>query len=71
MASSVSRLRLKPIASISVPAPTIESGMVTTGIRTERTEPRKRKMTTMTISTASASVRSTSWIEALMNSVES
>ena len=49
----------------------IDSGMVTTGISTERNEPRNRKITTMTMPTASASVRSTSSIEDSMNSVES
>ena len=64
MASSVSRLRLKPRASISMQPPTIESGMVTTGISTERAEPRNRKMTTITIATTSS-------IEDWMNRVES
>ena len=49
----------------------IDSGMVTTGIITERTEPRNRKITTMTMATASISVLRTSSIEALMKSVES
>ena len=59
------------MASIRMPAPTIDSGMVTTGISTERTLPRKRKMMTMTMATASPRVCSTSLIEALMNFVES
>ena len=71
MASRVSRLRLKPSASISMQPPMIDSGMVTTGIRTERSEPRNRKMTTITIATASISVRVTSLIEDWMNRVES
>ena len=71
IARSVSRLRLKPSASINVPAPMIESGMVTIGITTERIEPRNRKMTMMTISTASASVITTSSIDAWMKRVES
>ena len=50
-----------------VPAPISDSGMVTTGIATERGVPRNRKMTTMTISTASPSVHSTSLIDDLMN----
>ena len=51
--------------------PIIESGMVTTGISTERTEPRNRKTTTMTITTASARVLTTSSMEAWMNRVAS
>ena len=51
--------------------PISDSGIVTTGIITERNEPRKRKMTNTTISTASAMVLNTSSIEALINLVES
>ena len=49
----------------------IDSGIVTSGIRVERNDPRNRKMTMMTISAACASVKMTSLIEAWMNSVES
>ena len=45
--------------------------MVTIGISTERNEPRKSRMTMTTIATASAIVLKTSWIEALIVSVES
>ena len=45
--------------------------MVTTGISTERNEPRNRRMTMTTIATASAMVLNTSSIEALIISVES
>ena len=51
--------------------PISDSGMVTTGISTERNEPRKSRMTTTTIATASAMVLNTSSIEALIVSVES
>ena len=44
--------------------------MVTIGISTERNEPRKSRMTSTTIATASAMVLNTSSIEALIVSVE-
>jgi len=71
IASMVKRLRLKPIASISVAAPISDSGMVTTGMTTERKLPRKRKMMTTTMTIASPSVHWTSSIEAWMKRVES
>ena len=52
-------------------APISDSGIVTTGISTERSVPRKRKMTTTTMPIASARVRITSSIEAWMKRVES
>ena len=51
--------------------PISDSGIVTTGISTERNEPRKRRMTRTTMTTASAMVVNTSSIEALIDSVES
>ena len=54
-----------------MPPPMIDSGIVTTGISTDRSEPRNRKITTMTIATASISVLRTSSIEDWMNRVES
>ncbi|MNK98143.1 hypothetical protein D3C87_1184960 [compost metagenome] len=51
--------------------PIIDSGMVTTGITTERRAPRNRNTTTITISTASNRVFTTSSIEAWMNRVAS
>ena len=66
MASSVSRLMVKPAASIRKTAPMSEIGMATTGMSTERTEPRNRKMTTTTMSSVSASVFSTSSIASWM-----
>ena len=71
MASKVSRLMLKPSASIIVQTPIKDSGIVTTGMMTERSEARNRKITTMTMSTASPSVCSTSSIDDWMNLVES
>src|SRR5215470_6742268 len=43
MASSVKRLMVKPATSIRKTAPTSETGMATTGISTERNEPRNKK----------------------------
>ena len=48
-----------------------EIGIATTGMITERTDPRNRKMTTMTMRSVSVSVCSTSWIASWMYSVES
>ncbi len=45
--------------------------MATTGTSTVRSEPKKRKMTTMTISTVSARVVTTSLIALLIYFVES
>ena len=63
MARSVNRLKLKPATSIRLQTPISESGMVTTGIITERNEARNRKITTTTMTTAAARVFSTSSIE--------
>ena len=71
IASSVSRLKLKPAASIRMQTPISDSGMVTTGMITDRNEARNRKITTTTISTASPSVFWTSSIDDWMNLVES
>ena len=46
-----------------IPAPTRESGIVTTGMTTERKVPRKRKITTTTMASASIRVRITSLME--------
>ena len=62
IASSVRRLIVKPNVSISSTAPMSEIGMATTGMITPRAEPRKRKITKMTMSSVSASVFSTSSI---------
>ena len=66
IASSVSRLIVKPAASIRKTAPISEIGIATTGMITARTEPRNRKMTSTTISSVSVSVRSTSWMASSM-----
>ena len=70
-ASSVSRLMEKPNTSIMVKVPISDSGMAITGISTERGEPRKANTTRVTISSASTSERTTSWIELETKSVES
>ncbi len=62
MASSVSRLIVNPAISIRKTAPISEIGIATTGISTDRNDPRNRKMTTITISNVSVSVLSTSLI---------
>ena len=51
--------------------PIIDSGIATIGTITARKLPRNRKMTTVTIASASTSVFTTSTIEVLMYSVES
>ena len=63
IASSVSRLMLNPITSIRLQTPTSDSGMVTTGMITERNDARNRKITTTTMMTASPRVFSTSSID--------
>ena len=52
---------VKPAISMRKTAPISEIGMATTGISTERSDPRKRKITRMTISRVSDRVLSTSW----------
>lgn len=54
--SSVSVLMVKPKAYITAKAPISETGMVTIGITTARSERRKRKMISTTSTTASAMV---------------
>ncbi|MNK78232.1 hypothetical protein D3C87_978540 [compost metagenome] len=71
IASRVSRLIEYPIICMKNITPIIDSGMVTTGITTERRAPRNRNTTTITISTASNRVFTTSSIEAWMNRVAS
>jgi hypothetical protein len=62
---------VKPAAAIRNTAPTSEMGMATTGTSTDRAEPRNRKMTTITMSSVSASVCSTSSMASWMYLVES
>jgi len=66
IASSVRRLMVNPATSIKNTAPTSEIGMATIGIRTERNDPRNRKMTTITMSSVSVRVLSTSLIASWM-----
>ena len=65
MASSVSRLRVKPNICIKNMLPMSDTGIAITGIRTERAEPRKRKITTITINSVSIKVPLTSWMASL------
>ena len=51
--------------------PTSDSGMATVGMSDERTEPRNRNTTTVTMASASTRLRITSWIALFTNSVES
>jgi hypothetical protein len=60
MAKRVSKLIVKPMSNIRNATPIKEMGMVTTGIKTDRTDPKKRKMTIITIIKASISVLATS-----------
>ena len=62
---------MNPKRSIRNTAPMSEIGMATIGISTARNEPRKRKMTMMTMSSVSVSVESTSSMASWMYSVES
>ena len=56
MASSVSRLSVKPNTCIRKMAPMSDIGMATSGTSTERSEPRNRKITIATISSVSLRV---------------
>jgi hypothetical protein len=57
---------VKPATSMRKAAPMSEIGMATTGMSTDRTEPRKRKMTRTTMSRVSERVFSTSRMESRM-----
>ena len=70
-ASSVSRFSVKPNTSMNMPAPISESGIVIIGMITARGDPRKMKITKITMTTASPSVHSTSLMALEMNFVES
>ena len=63
-ASRVSSLIENPKTDISASVPISESGMVTTGIRTARNDPRNRNTTRLTMPSAAARLRSTSWRDA-------
>ena len=69
IASRVSRLTVKPISSIKNSAPTSDSGTAMVGISTLRTDPRNRKITTITMISASMIVRTTSLIASWIASV--
>ncbi|CFP10590.1 Uncharacterised protein [Bordetella pertussis] len=71
IASSVNRLMEKPRDSMMAAAPSMDSGIVTTGTSTARSEPRPRKITATTMRTASSCVLRTSSIEALMKRASS
>ena len=54
-----------------VKAPTRDSGIATIGMTTDRSDPRNRNTTILTITSASTSVRATSRIAACTKFVES
>jgi len=62
-ASSVSRLIVYPKTNMMKKAPMSDSGMAIVGMTTERKEARKRKITSVTMTSASTSVWLTSRIE--------
>jgi len=62
IASRVRRFTVNPKTCIRNTAPISDTGMATTGTSTERKEPRKRKMTMITINSVSRRVRTTSSI---------
>jgi len=66
MASRVRRLMVNPAVSIRKTAPMSDMGMATTGMITERSEPRNRKMTTTTMRRVSVRVLRTSSIASWM-----
>ena len=57
---------MNPKSCIKNSAPISEIGIATIGTMTDRNEPRKRKMTTITMSNVSINVFTTSWIASLM-----
>ena len=71
MARIVSRLRLKPEASMTIAAPNSETGIATSGTSAVRTEPMNRNTTMATISTVSPSVLVISFSASRMNIVPS
>ena len=66
IASRVSRLMVNPAIIMRKTAPTNETGIAMIGMSTERKEPRKRKMTTMTIRSVTVRVFKTSLIASWM-----
>ena len=71
MARIVKRLRLKPNASMTIPAPISETGIATSGTSAVRTEPMNRKTTRPTIMIVSPSVFVISVSASSMNTVAS
>ena len=71
MPNSVSELMEKPKILMKANVPISETGMVTAGMMVARQSSRNRKITTMTITMASARVTSTSRIESPTTVVES
>ncbi len=61
----------KPSIAIIAKEPISDSGIATTGISTERGEPRKAKTTSVTMASASTRAVTTSSIEAFTKLVES
>ncbi len=62
---------VKPSASMTMPTPISDSGIVTIGMITERSDAMNSRITRITITAASARVFATSWIDSSMNIVES
>ena len=71
MARMVSRLRLKPKANITIPAPISDTGIATSGTSAVRTEPMNRKTAKATISIVSIRVFEISESASRMNTVPS
>ena len=71
MARIVSRFRLKPSASITMAAPTSETGIATSGTSAVRTEPMNKNTTNATIMIVSESVFVISFSASSMNTVAS
>ncbi len=61
----------KPAAQTRNSTPTNDSGIVTSGISTTRSEPRNSRITSITMSDASTRVRTTCTSASLMNTEES
>ena len=71
MPNRVRVLMEKPSSFTKAKVPMSETGMVTAGMSVVRQSSRNTKMTRMTSPMATASVKSTSWMEALTTSVVS
>ncbi|OIQ68818.1 hypothetical protein GALL_495850 [mine drainage metagenome] len=71
IASKVSKLIEYPSICMMKNVPISDSGIATTGTKMALKLPRNRKITTVTITSASTSVLTTSVIDELMKAVES